>query len=173
MSIQLRRHIALVGFMGCGKSTIGPLLAQALGRGFLDTDRAVEEMVGASIPEIFAREGEEAFRQYETRALQLALARSPRVIATGGGLVVRPENRTLLQKKSTTVWLRVPMDTLLDRLTKEGDRPLLRDDPGFKRTRALYAARESLYKQASIRIDASVSPTRVVRAIMTELQRGG
>lgn len=172
MSAHLGKHVALIGFMGSGKSTVGPRLAHRLGVSFADTDRLVEELVGARIPQIFEREGEQAFRDYETKALVSALAGSHRVIATGGGIVGREENWRLLVRDCVTIWLRVPLPDLLERLKSDTDRPLLRDDPGFARVQALYEAREKLYMRASMWIDASVPPMQVVQDILDRLQSG-
>lgn len=166
MAVQASRHIALIGFMGCGKSTVGPLLAKRLGLPFADIDRIIEEQVGATIPEIFAREGEQAFRRYETRALKSVLRLSPRVVATGGGLVVADENWSLLTAKTLPVWLRVPVEQLLDRIRTSTDRPLLQNDPGLVRTRALYQAREPLYERAPLWVDANRAPREVVQDIV-------
>ena len=115
--------LAIVGYMGSGKSTIGRLLAGALKCELVDLDRAVVKKAGKEIPEIFARCGEEAFRDLEHEALLEALdGGAPRVVACGGGVVVRPENRALL-RDVRTVFLREDTDVLYRR-TRAPGRPL-------------------------------------------------
>ena len=105
-------NIVLVGMPGSGKKTVGVLLARRLGRPFLSSDRLVETLTGLTIPDIFARLGEDAFRALETLALALACTRSGCVIATGGGCVTRPENIPLLRMGGKIVWLRRATDAL-------------------------------------------------------------
>lgn len=172
MPVSPGQHIALVGFMGCGKSTVGPRLAQKLGLPFVDTDRVVEKTVGASIPEIFDRQGEQAFRDLESAALRATVSESPRVIATGGGLPVRDENWQLLERFTVPIWLRVSWPDLAERLRLDTDRPLLRDDPGLTRAQSLYVERERLYKRAPVWVNAAASPIQVVKEIVARLQNG-
>lgn len=115
--------MAIVGYMGSGKTTVGLSLARALGREFVDLDRAIVKTAGQGIPEIFAEHGEERFRDMEHQVLLGALDdRTPRVIACGGGIVVRPENRALL-REVMTVFLREDTDVLYRR-TRGPSRPL-------------------------------------------------
>jgi len=130
-------NIVLVGMPGCGKKTVGRLLAQKLGRSFLSSDRLVEAMAGITIPEIFARMGEDAFRALETRALAFVCSRSGCVIATGGGCVTRRENIPLLHMGGRIVWLRRETDAL----AKEG-RPLSH----ARDLHEMFAEREPLYR---------------------------
>lgn len=139
------RNIVLVGMPGAGKKTVGRMLALQFGRPFLSSDRLIEAMTGLTIPEIFSRLGEDAFRALETRALALVCARSGCVIATGGGCVTRPENIPLLRMGGRIVWLQRG----IGKLATEG-RPL-------SQTRNLYdmyAEREPLYRGcADVMID--------------------
>jgi shikimate dehydrogenase len=107
------RNIALIGMPGCGKSTVGRILAQAMGRPFADTDERIEEATGKTIPEIFANEGEGAFRRLETRVLDEEGKKSGRVIATGGGVVTRPENRDLLRQNGLILYLKRELPELV------------------------------------------------------------
>lgn len=173
MGAAKERHIALVGFMGAGKSTVGRLLAVRTGLPFVDTDRLIEEYAGRAIPEIFAQEGEDAFRGYESDALRQVLARSRSVIATGGGILLREENRKLLAAGAVTVWLRIEFAELRNRLLGSTDRPLLEDDPDLQRAETLYNSRIHLYRQADIWVDAAKPPQQVVDAIVDALDRNG
>ena len=106
------RNVALIGMPGCGKTTTGRALAALLGRPFYDVDEAVEARCGKSLPDFFAQRGEAAFRQLETEVLAELSRGSGAVIATGGGVVVRPENYRLLRQNSTVVWLRRELKSL-------------------------------------------------------------
>lgn len=168
---MLDRHVVLIGFMGSGKSTVGPLLARRIGVPFVDLDRYIVRQAGRTIPEIFAVEGESGFRERESKALREILAQPPHVVAAGGGVVERVENREMLQAHARCVWLRVPLEVILERVGNDPNRPLLQNDPGFVRTRQLYAAREPLYAEAELHIDATRSPEETVETIVTALRR--
>lgn len=129
-------NIVLIGMPGCGKSTVGKLLAQSLNREFVDADAVIAQDAGCTIPEIFAREGEEGFRARETAVLAQLGKKSGLVIATGGGCVTQPRNYPLLHQNGRILWLRRG----LDKLPTEG-RPLSQANP----LEALYAVREPLY----------------------------
>ncbi len=119
----MKGPVAIVGYMGCGKTTVGRLLARTLGWEFVDLDRSIVKETGCKIPQIFAHFGEEHFRNLEHHALVGALdAREKRVIACGGGIVVRPENRDKLEEV-TTVFLREDLGFLYNR-TRAPGRPL-------------------------------------------------
>ena len=128
---RLRRHlygenVVLTGYMGCGKSTVGQALAEKTGKDFLDTDAAIEEMQGCCIREIFEEQGEEAFRDMETELLRhLSETCVNTVIATGGGIVLRSENRELLKKTGQVVWLKASPEETLKRVKNDTGRPLL------------------------------------------------
>jgi len=147
----LPKNIVLVGFMGCGKSTIGRQLAKLLGYPLVDTDHLVEEKAGIPIARIFAERGEDWFRQLESAVLQeLAAPGAPRrIISTGGGVVVRKANRSLLQRLGYVVWLQAPVATILERTGRNRDRPLLHTDDPKSRIESLLAEREPLYREAS------------------------
>ena len=107
-----QQNIALIGMPGCGKSSVGKILAEKTGRPFVDADAAIEKKAGCTIPEIFAKGGEEAFRKLETEVLAELGKRSGAVLATGGGCVTRPENYPLLHQNSRIVWIRRDLSLL-------------------------------------------------------------
>jgi shikimate kinase len=130
MDPALRTHIALIGLMGAGKSRVGSVLAGLLGRRFRDADRELEAAAGRTVAEIFRTEGESGFRDRETTVLRgLVAGPESSVIALGGGVVERPENRDLLLPACTVVWLRVNPREAARRLAGKTDRPLLGEDP--------------------------------------------
>jgi shikimate kinase len=168
------RHLALVGLMGAGKSTVGRRLASAWGRSFVDLDDAVVAEAGRSIAELFAAEGEDGFRDRESAALRAALAASaPVVVATGGGVVLRDENRALLADEAVVVWLDADVATLAARVGDGTGRPLLADGPEA-RLRALDAARRPLYSAAAdLRVDTTdLGTDEVVAAVEAGLAAG-
>ncbi len=140
--------IALTGFMGSGKSTVGRLVADALGCPFLDLDQVVEKKAGRSIPEIFADDGEEAFRRQEKQALEATVkkyAESTAILALGGGTVTLPGAPELLQEKTLCIYLQATWETLLSRLEGHtGGRPL-----ADARMAERLHAREPLYQKAA------------------------
>lgn len=140
--------IFLVGPMGAGKTTIGKLLAKQLGRKFVDCDHYIVSQTGADIPWIFTKEGEEGFRERETRALMELTARSNIVMATGGGAVGRAENRKLL-KKGLVIYLEANVDTQLFRTKKDKNRPLLQSDNPREVLEKLYQIRHPLYQEVA------------------------
>lgn len=155
------QNIVLIGMPGCGKSTIGALLAARLGRELLDADAAVEAAAGHTIPEIFREGGEAVFRAQETQALRALGARSACVIATGGGCVTRAENYPLLHQNSVIVWLQ--RDTA--RLPANG-RPLSQGAD----LSAMYAARAPLYARFSDHtVDNNGAPEQTVEKILEVL----
>jgi shikimate kinase len=121
------QNIVLIGFMGCGKSTIGRELQHRLGYRLVDMDATLEQRAGKPISAIFASEGEPAFRDAETALLRelLDAAEDHRIISTGGGVVVREENRPLLRRLGYVVWLHAPIAVILERTRRNRDRPLL------------------------------------------------
>lgn len=148
-------RLYLVGFMGCGKTRIGRLVADALGRGFLDVDSMICEAAGGrSVREIFEDDGEPSFRKLETECLRRTEEWDEVVIATGGGVMASEENRELLRELGTTIWLNVPFDVILGRMSDHGrrQRPLLDDE---SRARRLYDARLDAYRRADLEIQVA------------------
>lgn len=159
-------RIVLVGFMGCGKSTAGPLLAQALGWEFRDMDRELERRLGLSIADVFRRHGEPFFR-LEERRLAVELSSVPHlVVAAGGGAFVFSETREALAAGALSCWLRCGLTTILSRVRLDGSRPLA---PDRETISALFAEREPSYREADIVVDAEAAPEAVARAIIDAL----
>ncbi len=127
MRVNPPLHVALIGFMGCGKSTVGPLLAKQLGARFVDTDALiVADAGGRTIPTIFAEEGEAAFREREARQIaSICDSPEPVVIATGGGAILRTENVACLRGSASVVWLTARPDVVVARTLRDRNRPLL------------------------------------------------
>lgn len=149
---RIDRPIALVGMMGVGKSSVGKRLAAALGMPFVDADEEIEQAAKLTIPEIFAQFGEAEFRDGERRVIARLIDGSPKVLATGGGAFVNPDTRSLMLAKAITVWLDSDVDTLLERVGRRGNRPLLREgDPRATLTR-LKQEREPYYAEAPIHV---------------------
>lgn len=164
-------HIVLVGPMGAGKSTIGRLLAANLHLPFQDTDRVIEERTGADIPWIFDVEGEEGFRQRETSALADMLSEGGQVLATGGGIVLKQENRSLLQKGGVVFYLTASVAQLVERTCKDKKRPLLQVDDPRQKIIELIEQRDPLYREVAdhvVNTDRR-SPKSVVQDIVNLL----
>ena len=145
-----RRHLVLVGMMGAGKTTVGRRAAQRLGWRFVDADAAIERRAGCTVREVFARDGEPAFRDLESAVLaDLLAAEEPAVIACGGGAVLREANREAARARAEVVWLRARPETLATRLARQaGTRPLLDGDLPAKVAR-LVAERRPAYAAAA------------------------
>ena len=143
------RHLVLVGMMGSGKSTVGTRCAERLGRPFVDTDEIVASITGSSVSDVFARDGEAAFRVLEAQAVADACAApTPSVIATGGGAVLDAANRKHMRDAGFVVWLQAPAALLAGRVGDGRTRPLLSGDPHGTLER-LEALRRSAYEAAA------------------------
>lgn len=144
-------NIVLIGFMGCGKSTIGRELRKLLGYPLVDMDAIIEERAGKPITRIFEEDGEAAFRDQESRLLgELAGSEQKAgIIATGGGVVIRPENRESLQQLGYVVWLCAPPAVILSRTRNSHERPLLHGEDPATRISQLLAEREPWYRQSA------------------------
>jgi shikimate kinase len=169
-------RLALVGIMGAGKSRVGRLLADALGCPFHDCDRELEERSGRSVPELFATEGEEAFRIRESELLRdLATLPPPRVVATGGGVVEREENRRRLSEDFTVIWLRLGSGEAARRVGRSRHRPLLAGGDPEEVLAGILARREPLYREvAHITVDTGgeARPEDLRDVILDVLDRG-
>ncbi|HYU42601.1 MAG TPA: shikimate kinase [Vicinamibacteria bacterium] len=163
MNADRPSRVVLVGFMGAGKSTVGPLVAQRLGWAFLDLDDDIEAAAGRAVPEIFATDGEAAFRAVERAAADRAGRRERLVLATGGGAFTVPETRRVLQRGALTVWLRCALDALLARIPADGSRPLAANRATIG---PLLAGREPSYALADLTVDTThTAPADVARII--------
>lgn len=166
------RNIYLVGMMGSGKSTVGRPLAEALGYGFIDADTTIEACAGQTISELFASEGEAAFRALETSVLNQIACRHSLVVATGGGIVTQPVNWGHMHQ-GAVVWLDPSHEVLLQRIrASPGSRPLLEDSMLDSRIEELLTTRRPLYAQADGQLPiGNESPETVVSALLTLLDR--
>ena len=145
-----RENVILIGFMGAGKTSVGQALAKASGRPLLDTDSLIEEEASMTISQIFAVQGEQAFRETESRVIARLLDQTHgAVISTGGGLPLRQENRERLRQLGTVVFLRVKPETVLERLKGDTTRPLLQGGDVEEKVQDLLTYRDPLYEQAA------------------------
>lgn len=171
------KNVVLIGFMGTGKTSAGRALAHRLGRAFIDLDAKIEKEAGRSIPEIFAREGEAAFRAMEKEMVKCMASRRALVIATGGGTVKDAANVEALRKNGAIVCLTASVDAVLARTARVGDRPVLDQKDAGDRRRAvedLMKERRALYEVADYCVDTSdLSPLQVVDEIVGYLKREG
>lgn len=143
-------NVILIGFMGCGKTTVGLKLSYRLRRAVIDTDKEIEKDEGCSISEIFEKEGEEAFRNKETACLKkLTETTNDKIVSVGGGLPMREENRELLHKLGQVVYLKAKAETIYERLKYDTTRPLLQGEDPQDKINRLLMARASYYEQAA------------------------
>lgn len=143
-------HVILIGFMGCGKSSVGKALAREMEIPFVDTDERIEEQTGRKISDIFRESGETYFREMETSVLkQLLDSEGRKVIAVGGGLPVRTVNREYLKRLGTTVYLLAKPETLVGRLEDDDTRPLLQGGELREKIERLMRDREEIYQSAA------------------------
>ncbi|MBD1928284.1 shikimate kinase [Trichocoleus sp. FACHB-90] len=169
-------NIYLVGMMGAGKTSVGKLLAQQLGYGFVDTDSVIEKAAGKSINDIFVSDGEDSFRQMESKVLQEMSAFTRLAIATGGGIILRLENWGYLQY-GLVVWLDAPIELLVARLQNDTTRPLLKNADLATELENRFHQRQSLYAQADLQISISQEQTpeqiakQIIEAIPTVLKK--
>jgi shikimate kinase len=160
--------VYLVGMPGSGKSTVGKELAGRLGVPFVDLDAEIERREGRSVPEIFASQGEAAFRALEAAELVRAGAQDPSVVACGGGVVLEPANRITLRNTGTCVFLDVPLEELRRRVRPAADRPLIQREGDLERLRE---SREPLYREfAAHVVDGRGDPDVVAEAIVEEMR---
>ncbi|HEY9811767.1 MAG TPA: shikimate kinase [Halomicronema sp.] len=165
-------NLYLIGMMGAGKTTVGRLLATQLNYRFVDTDEMIEKVVGKSITEIFAEEGETSFRELESKVLGEVAAYKNLVVATGGGIILRQENWGYL-RHGVVVWLDVGVEQLYARVKEDKSRPLLQDPNPMAKLQSLLESRQSLYSQADVRVrvEGSQTPKQVAAVAFEDIRK--
>jgi len=165
-------RVFLVGPMGAGKTTIGKYLAQQLKLQFADTDSEIERRTGADIPWIFEIEGEEGFRSREQQVVEEMTGWNDYVLATGGGVVMHPENRRALASRGFVIYLHATIDEQVRRTQKDKRRPLLQTGDPEQTLRELMAIRDPLYREISDHVinTDGCSPKTVAQRLVKELQ---
>jgi len=156
------QNIALIGFMGTGKSAVGRTIAELLHFSFLDTDELIESRTKKSVSAIFAEDGEEAFRKLERDVVANLATRKRTVIATGGGLGANEANLNSLKQHALVVCLWAAPEKIWERVRNSSHRPLLREADPLAKIRQLLAAREPVYKQADVLLNTEVRSVREV-----------
>lgn len=161
-------NLYLVGFMGTGKTTVGRAIAQKTGFNVLDSDHEIERLQGKTIPDIFAQQGEPAFRAMEREFIERGHPAERTVVACGGGLVVQPGMLALLKSKGVVICLHASLETILARTARHRNRPLLAVENPEERIRTLYAAREPIYRQSGTLI---LTDNRPLHEIVAHVMR--
>lgn len=156
-------RIVLIGFMGAGKTTVGPLVAEALGWTFLDLDQELVRRTGISVAELFRTRGEPAFREMELGLAEETTGLARHVLAAGGGAFAQAATRDALSRGALTVWLDCGLPAVQRRLSPDGSRPLATDRETIAE---LFVQRESSYRQADCKVDAEQAPAAVARDVV-------
>ncbi len=168
-----QRSLVMVGLMGCGKSSIGRRLGDALGLKFVDADTEIEVAAGKSIAEIFEDHGEPYFRDGERRVIARLLNAGPQVLATGGGAFLNDETRANVKVAGISIWLKAELHVLMRRVMRRENRPLLRTGDPEARMRELMALRYPIYSQADLTIESrEVAHDEIVGNIIRGLLQG-
>lgn len=170
---KAQANVFLIGLMGAGKTTVGRAVARRLNRPFFDSDHEIVARTGVHIPVIFEVEGEEGFRTREAQVIDELSQRSGIVLATGGGAVLRPENRACLKARGLVIYLRANPHELWLRTRRDRNRPLLQTEDPRARLEALYHARDPLYREcAHVVIDTGrPSINSLVNAVLAHLEQ--
>src|SRR5688572_603281 len=168
------KNIALVGFMGTGKSTVGQLVASMLHFRFIDTDAMIEGMANKRVADIFTSEGEARFREYEGMVVEQLKTMNHTVIATGGGLLTKPENLASLKEHALVVCLWCSAETILKRVGHQTHRPLLRVENPLEKIRSLLAERAPSYRQADVLLNSEFrKPKEVATHVVHQFRSMG
>ncbi|MBT9505988.1 shikimate kinase [Rhodoferax sp.] len=167
--------LSLIGLPGCGKSTVGRQLARRLQLPFLDSDHVIEQQLGCSIREYFEREGEDRFRDVEESVIDQLTQNSKGVLSTGGGVVLRPNNRKNLRERGQVIYLNSSPDELFRRLRHDVNRPLLQVADPLARLRDLHAHRDPLYRETANFVIETGRPSvaTLVNMIVMQLELAG
>lgn len=171
--VRLLKTVVLVGMMGAGKTAVGTALARLLNVAFLDSDDEIVKAANRPIAEIFERDGEPFFRDREFEVIGRLLRSEPCVLSTGGGAFLSERNRTQIQDRGVSVWLRADLDLLWNRVRHKTTRPLLRTANPRETLRQLYETRQPFYEQADLVVDSSAAysidqmAARVVETLKT------
>ena len=163
-----KRSIVVIGLMGAGKSTIGKRLAQMLGLSFIDADAEIETVSRMTIPELFEAYGEPEFRDLERRVIKRILRNGPQVLATGGGAFMNEATRRAIAKAGISVWLRAELDVLMERVSRKGNRPLLKTNDPRATMQNLMNARYPVYAMADVTIQSRDEKKEVMAAEVIE-----
>ncbi|HEZ6498953.1 TPA: shikimate kinase [Neisseria meningitidis] len=163
--------LILIGLMGAGKTTLGRQMAQRLDYRFYDSDHEIAVAAGVPIPTIFEMEGEQGFRSRETAILKKLVILPHIVLSTGGGAVLKEENRALIRKSGTVIYLHAPPETLLERTRCDNSRPLLQVADPLAKLRELYAARDPVYRQTADFTVESANCRETVQTLLKRLSR--
>ena len=170
MSKDYLKSVFLTGFMGAGKSTVGQLTADLLNMPFVDLDERIVQREKRSIATIFAKDGEEYFRNCETDLLSELKEETAAVYATGGGIVVRDVNREAMSSMGKIVYLSASWPTLQERLKNSVDRPLVAPGKKWDELKSLWVKRQTFYSEADIIVNVDgLTPSEVARNILAEL----
>lgn len=165
------KNIALIGFMGTGKTTVGRLVADQLKFEFLDTDALIEERTGKKITDIFTQNGEPAFRELEAQLVEELSSRTNAVISTGGGLPTNPANLASLKRYSLVFCLWLSPEKIYERVKDQSHRPLLHDPDPLGVIRKMLASREKFYKQADVLLNSELrSPREVAQQVINQFR---
>ena len=163
------RNVFLVGLMGAGKTTVGRMLSRRLGLGFFDSDREIESRTGVSIPTIFEVEGEAGFRKREAQTIAELTALKGYVLATGGGAILREENRESLRSNGFVIYLNAPPHVLWERTRHDKNRPLLKVENPLRKLQELFAVRDPLYREvADFVVDEGRGNARTVVQLLVQ-----
>jgi shikimate kinase len=165
-------NIFLVGLMGAGKTTVGRVLARKLNKRFIDSDHEIEARTGVSIPVIFEIEGEASFREREAEAIRDLTGQANIVLATGGGAILKPENRECLKTRGTVIYLRASVNSILQRTSHDKSRPLLQTADPRQRIEQLAREREPYYLEVAHFVIETGRPNvqSLVQTILNQLE---